>query len=123
MAFTFASPVLPVRNVAVALARFSRLGFAAKAYGPAGAADPVYGFVSADKIELHLARVPELDPLANTSAVYLYCDDADALYAAWSRADVGGRFHAPEDTEYDLREFAYVDPDGNLLRVGAPLKR
>jgi hypothetical protein len=25
---------------------------------------------------------------------------------------------APEDTDYGLREFALVDPHGNLLRVG-----
>jgi hypothetical protein len=30
------------------------------------------------------------------------------------------RLHgAPEDTDYRLREFALVDPDGNLLRIGS----
>jgi hypothetical protein len=31
--------------------------------------------------------------------------------------------HEPVDTDYGLREFAHVDPDGNLLRVGSPMKR
>ena len=30
---------------------------------------------------------------------------------------------APVDTDYGLREFALVDPDGNLLRIGSPLRR
>ena len=31
-----------------------------------------------------------------------------------------GRLHgAPEDSDYGLREFALVDPDGNLLRIGS----
>jgi hypothetical protein len=30
---------------------------------------------------------------------------------------------APVDTDYGLREFAVVDPSGNLVRVGSPLQR
>lgn len=44
-----------------------------------------------------------------------------ALHAEWATADVEGRLHAPTDTDYGLREGAYVDPDGNLLRYGSPL--
>jgi hypothetical protein len=50
---------------------------------------------------------------------YLYVDDADALHAEWS--SVEGRHHRPEDTPYGLREGAYVNPDGNLLRYGSPV--
>jgi len=32
------------------------------------------------------------------------------------------RLIAPEDTPYALREFAHVGPDGNLMRIGSPLK-
>jgi hypothetical protein len=32
------------------------------------------------------------------------------------------RLHGePEDADYGLREFALVDPDDNLLRIGSPL--
>ena len=61
------------------------------------------------------------DPRTNTSACYLHVDDAQALFEEWSATGVKGRLHPPEDTEYGLREFAHVDPDGNLLRVGSPL--
>ena len=33
----------------------------------------------------------------------------------------GSRLMAPWDTDYGLREFALVDPNGNLVRVGSPL--
>jgi catechol 2,3-dioxygenase-like lactoylglutathione lyase family enzyme len=121
--FRSASPVLPVRNVRAALEHYRRLGFDAKAYGENAGDDAIYGFVSRDRIELHLARTPELRADANSSAVYVYVDDAETLYAEWQAAAAGGRFlGAPEDTPYHLREFAYVDPDGNLLRIGSEMK-
>jgi len=113
-----AVPVFPVRDVRAALAHYRTLGFHAKAYGEESDHDPVYGFIDRDGLELHLSRTTDLDPARNTSAAYLYVDDADALYAEWQRAGAGGRFFgAPEDTPYHLREFAYADPDGNLYKL------
>jgi predicted enzyme related to lactoylglutathione lyase len=123
VAFDVVAPVLPVRSVARALEHYRKLGFTAKAYAEQADGDPVYGFLSRGKIELHLSRFAELDPKRNTSACYLYVDDADALYAEWRAAGAGGRLDAPEDTPYQLRELVHVDPDGNLLRVGSPLRR
>jgi hypothetical protein len=70
--------------------------------------------------------MPHVDPLSTASSCYLYVDDADALYAAWSSAVVpdgstGSRIESPVTTEYRMREFAVVDRSGNLLRVGAPM--
>ena len=122
--FATVSPVLPVRSVARALDHYRKLGFTAKAYDEeAAAGEPVYGFVSRGAIELHLARVPELGAAKNTSACYVYVDDANALHAEWRAAGVAGRLTEPADTPYQLREFAHVDPDGNLLRVGSNLRR
>lgn len=120
------APVLPVRNVAQALERYRRLGFAGTAYtepGVSSAETPIYGFLSWGAVEIHLSRFPELDPRASTSVCYLYVHDADALHDAWAAAGVEGRIRPPAATPYGLREFGYVDPDGNLLRVGSPLKR
>jgi len=117
------APVLPVRNVRAALDHYRRLGFTGHAYNETVGDDAVYGFLQRDSLELHLARVPDLQRDRNTSAVYVYVDDADALYAEWSAAGAGGRlFGAPQDTPYHLREFAYADPDGNLLRIGSEMK-
>jgi uncharacterized glyoxalase superfamily protein PhnB len=54
--------------------------------------------------------------------VYLYVEDADALYAEWRAAGVQGQFFEPHDTEYGLREGAHIDRDGNLLKFGSRLR-
>ncbi|WP_037569874.1 bleomycin resistance protein [Phaeacidiphilus oryzae] len=114
--FTSVSPVVPVRDLDAALDRYRRLGFAANAYqGPER-----YGFVERDAVALHLTEWAEHDPLRTGSVVYLYVTDADAVYAEWTAAGVDGRFSAPADTPYGLREFAYVDTDGTAHRVGSP---
>jgi catechol 2,3-dioxygenase-like lactoylglutathione lyase family enzyme len=125
VAFERVAPIFPVRDVARALERYRRLGFHGEAYVEAGFSSkesPRYGFLRWGPAEIHLAIFEELDPTTSASACYLYVDDADALFAAWTAAGVDGRFHAPADRAYGLREFAYVDPDGNLLRIGSQLK-
>lgn len=119
--FKRVAPVLPVRSVPVALAHYRRLGFEGTAYAESWADDSEYGFLTWGPVSLHLARVPNLDPKTSVSACYLYVSDADALHAAWQAAGVKGRLICPQDTPYRLREFAHIDPDGNLLRVGSPL--
>jgi hypothetical protein len=121
LGFQRLAPVLPVRDVDAALEHYRALGFEAEAYSERSQGGAIYGFVRRGPVELHLARVVDLDPRANTSAVYVYVDDANALYESWSKAGVAGRFEPPTDTPYRLREFAHVDPDGNLLRVGSEL--
>jgi hypothetical protein len=126
VAFERVAPILPVRDVARALERYRKLGFQAEAYVEAGFSSeesPRYGFLKWGPIEIHLGIYEELDPKTSSSACYLYVDDADALYASWAAAGVDGRLRPPSDTAYCLREFSYVDPDGNLLRIGSPLNR
>ena len=93
--FDQVAPVLAVRSVRAALEHYRRLGFQAKAYDETDGGEPVYGFLHRDKIA--------------------------PVYAEWKAAGVGGRLRPPEDTPYRLREFAHVDPDGNLLRIGSEL--
>lgn len=118
---TAVAPVVPVRDVQLALARFERLGFLTAEYRETGDEEPIYGYACFGPGEFHVACVEGLDPATTTSALYLYVEDADAVFEAWSDAGVEGRFHPPVDTPYGLREMAYVDPDGNLMRVGSPL--
>ena len=110
-------PIFPTRDLTAALALYRRLGFVTSSYEVDGT--PVYGYLERDGVHVHLAPFDELDPATTTSAAYLYVDDADALFAEWQAADVGGRFHAVAGTDYGLREGAYVDPDGNLIRFGS----
>jgi uncharacterized glyoxalase superfamily protein PhnB len=119
--FKRVAPILTVRNVDVALAHYRRLGFEGTVYKQPEQDGSEYGFLSRGAVTLHLAQVESLDPKRTTSACYLYVSDADTLYATWQAADVGGRLTTPADTPYGLREFAHIDPDGNLLRIGSPL--
>ncbi|HEV2593541.1 MAG TPA: VOC family protein [Gaiellaceae bacterium] len=117
-----AIPVLPARDLAETLAFYERLGFV-----ETGTTWDVYRYliVSRDQYELHFFEARDVDPLTTASGCYLRVADADALYAEWERIGVphdaatGSRLIAPVDTPYRMREFALVDPNGNLLRVGS----
>ena len=107
--------ILPVRDLDAALAHYGALGFRVNPY------DDGYGYAVRGRADLHLAVHADLDPRQNASAVYLYMDDADALYAEWRAAGVQGQYFEPHDTEYGLREGAHIDRDGNLLKFGSRL--
>jgi len=107
--------ILPVRDLDAALDHYRRLGFRVSAY------DGGYGYAVRGSADFHLSVHRHLDPSRNASAVYLYVDDADALYAEWRATGVHGQFFDPHDTEYGLREAAHIDRDGNLLKFGSRL--
>jgi len=110
------APVLPVRDIDAAVAHYTTLGFAVTGD------DDGYRFARRGEVYLHLAAFDALDPATNTSAVYLYVSDADALRDEWMASGAGGRFFPIADTPYGLRESAHIDPDGNLLRFGSWLE-
>ncbi|MEZ0350630.1 bleomycin resistance protein [Mycobacterium sp. pR1184] len=116
MDFASVAPIIPVRDLDIALDRYRRLGFDARSYeGPER-----YGFVDRGSVSMHLSEWAEHDPLRTASSVYFYVSDADALYEQWAALqDLEGRLVEPVDTDYGLREFAYVDPDGTLHRIGS----
>ncbi|HEU4673409.1 MAG TPA: reverse transcriptase-like protein [Candidatus Limnocylindrales bacterium] len=116
--FREVAPILPVRDLDAALERYRRLGFeVSKAGGPER-----YGFARRGAVSLHLTEWADHDPARTGSSVYLYVADADDVRAEWTRAGVEGRFTTAEDTEHGLREFAFVDPDGTLHRVGSRIE-
>ena len=110
-------PIFPTRDLRAAIERYARLGFTTSSFDVDGTA--VYGFLERDGVHVHLAPSDELDPATTTSAAYLYVEDAELLAAEWQSAGVEGRFHPVHGTDYGLREGAYVDPDGNLVRFGS----
>ncbi len=108
------APIFPVRDVRVSLEYYERLGFATREYEHGG-----YGFVTRDGIELHLGEVADASKFRPASA-YLWVDDSDELAKAWSAAGADVRF--PEDTQWRQHEGVLVDPDGNMIRFGSPIK-
>ncbi len=114
------APILPSRDLPSTLAFYERLGFEEGGHWP-----QEYLIVSRGSVGLHFFRCPELDPWSSIAGCYVYVEDADALHAAFLSLELPSegipRLHgAPEETDYGLREFALVDPDGNLLRIGSP---
>ena len=123
MADEAAVPILGSRDLAATLAFYERLGFRETG-------TPFqrwrYLIVGRGGISLHFFESAELDPLTTNIGCYLYVRDAQALYEEWEPLvehdpATGSRIMAPNDTDYGLREFAVVDPNGNLLRVGSPM--
>jgi hypothetical protein len=112
------APVFPVRDLPLALEHYRSLGFDVTVHTE----HSEYGYIERDGVEFHLAATPDLDPVSNTSATYLYVDDADALAAEWSKPGIAGETRHPEDTDYGLREGAHLDPDNNLIRFGSPVR-
>jgi catechol 2,3-dioxygenase-like lactoylglutathione lyase family enzyme len=115
--FSEVAPVIPVRDLDAALDRYRRLGFAVESY----AGGERYGYVRRGGIQMHLTEWTEHDPERTAAAVYLYVSDADALHAQWKAVGVEGRLTKPHDTAYGLREFALVDTEGTLHRIGSPM--
>ena len=110
------APVFVTTDMARALAHYQRLGFEVEAYDDADS----YGYACRDGIEIHIAKVDQVDARTTTSCAYLWVDNAAALHAEWTSAGVAGRLSPPEPTDYGLDEGAHVDPDGNLIRFGSP---
>jgi len=118
--FGSVAPVLPVSDMTRAIVLYQQLGFDVESYD--GGA--FYAFAQRGEVHLHLSLVDNIDPLTTMVSVYLYVDDAKALFAEWREvgaAESGGRLHTPSDTDYGLTEGAYVDPWGNLLRFGSAI--
>lgn len=118
-----AVPILPSRDLHETLAYYERLGFENRGAPPE---EWDYLIIGRGGVELHFYADPDVDPLATSSSCYVYVADAQALHDAWAPVVVpdrrtGSRLVAPVDTDYDMREFALVDPSGNLVRVGSPL--
>ena len=84
-------------------------------------------------LELHFYAA-RIKPRTNDHGAYVRFTSLgafDALYKRWNGltntpafarvAGKIGKLSAAVDTDYGLREFALLDADGNLLRIGAPL--
>lgn len=113
-----AIPTLPCRSVAAATDFYRRLGFE----GGAHRHSPEYAIFRRGTVELHFFTHRELVPAESSAGCYIRVGDVQHLYDAWSTAALPTtgipRMERLEVKPWGLREFALVDPDGNLLRVG-----
>lgn len=100
--------VLPARDLERGAAFYARLGFEIRRrYRD-------YLILGRARQELHL-RLCEIDPTTNPAGLYVRVEDVDG----WAE-----RFgQGAEEKPWGQREVTLEDPDGNLVRIGAPILR
>lgn len=117
-----AEPILPARDLDEIREFYGRLGFHSW-FG--GSAPWHYEIVSRGNLAVHFFLESTLDPAVNNSSCYWRVPDADALHREFTilNLPVEGipRLTAPADQPWHMREFALVDPSGNLIRIGNSL--
>jgi catechol 2,3-dioxygenase-like lactoylglutathione lyase family enzyme len=103
------------------LAFFARLGFEGKILGESDA----YAILTRGDLELHFFLHAALVPAESWAGCYLRVADVEPLYKAFLAAGLPRlgipRMDTIENKPWGMREFAVVDEDGNLLRVGQVL--
>ncbi len=116
-----AIPTLPSRSVETTVEFYRKLGFDGKIWG----APYRYAILTRGTLEIHFFTHESLLPEQSSAGCYLRVADVDGLHQAFAAAQLAvkgiPRMDAPEDKPWGMREFAVVDPDGNLLRIGQRL--
>jgi hydroxymethylpyrimidine/phosphomethylpyrimidine kinase len=109
------NPILPVDDMATAVAFYERLGFEVTRY------DDGYSWVRHCGWEwLHLRLVDSV--AGNGSSAYLHVADAAAWRAAMATAP-GVELAPLDEMPWGKREFSFTDPSGNLVRIGSNLRQ
>jgi len=113
-----AIPTLPCRSVSATVAFYTRLGFE----GGAHEFNSEYAILRRGSVELHFFTHRQLLPAESSAGCYIRVLDVASIYRSFSASQLPRtgipRMDTLEDKPWGLREFAVVDPDGNLLRIG-----
>lgn len=113
-----AIPLLPAKSMAQTLAFYSRLGFACEVVAPNSA----YAFANRGTLEVHFFLYEDLTPGDSSFGAYFRVNDVDALYREYAALGLptGGipRITPLEDKPWGMREFAVIDENGSLVRIG-----
>ncbi len=79
-----------------------------------------YAGVERDALEIHIARCSDRYIAENTGC-YVYVDDIERLHQEYQAKGVRGLGRL-EARPWGTKEFTIHDPDGNLIRIGAPVQ-
>ena len=116
--YDLAIPILPSRAVNATVAFYKGLGFE----GGAHDFDSGYAILRRGAVELHFFTHKELVPAESSAGCYIRVTDVESFYRSCLPSQLPStgipRMGALENKPWGLREFAIVDTDGNLLRVG-----
>lgn len=113
-----AIPILPSRCVEDTLRFYRRLGFDGKIWG----SPHFYAALTRDRLEIHFFKHADLDPATSSAGCYFRVLDVDRIHRAFAEANLPTtgipRMDRIESKPWGMREFAIIDPDGNLIRIG-----
>lgn len=112
-----AIPILPSRSLSDTLSFYRRLRFDGEIHGFGD-----YAILRRGSVELHFFAHRELRPEESHAGCYIRVADVEGFYRDFALADLPRkgipRQDTLEDKPWGMREFAVVDPDGNLIRIG-----
>ena len=115
-----AIPILPARDLDETRRFYEKLGFRATGWWPKEFGG--YAILRRGDLTMHFFAYKDISPSENYAQCYWRVKDVDALHAECQGADLPSagipRLDAVEDKPWGMREFAIVDPNGNLVRVG-----
>lgn len=116
--YDVAIPTLPCRSVSATVEFYKSLGFE----GGAHEFNSEYAILRRGAVELHFFTHKKLVPAESSAGCYIRVLDVESVYRSISPSQLPRtgipRMDSLEDKPWGLREFAVVDPDGNLLRIG-----
>jgi hypothetical protein len=116
-----AIPILPSRSLGNTLSFYERLGFSGEVLGEGDS----YAILTRGNVELHFFLHAELRPAESFAGCYIRVGDVESMYKAFSSAKLPKRgiprMDELGDKPWGMREFAVIDEDGNLLRIGQVL--
>lgn len=116
-----AIPLLPSRSMADTLRFYQQLGFSGDVVSPHGE----YAIFKRGALEIHFFLHTTLIPAESAFGCYCRVQDVDNFYTAFRQADLPlhgiPRITALENKPWGMREFAVIDADGSLLRIGQVL--
>ena len=117
-------PILPARDLRETRAFYEVLGFRATGWWPDAFGG--YAILVRGDLSMHFFLHPEVSSTENYCGCYWRVNDVNALYGEYDAVGLSRsgspRLTAVEDKPWGMREFAIVDPNGNLVRVGQELK-
>jgi catechol 2,3-dioxygenase-like lactoylglutathione lyase family enzyme len=103
-------PFLRVADAEASARWYARLGFEVEWRHRFADGLPLFVAIRSDSSRIFLSE--HAGDARPDTLLYLYVDDVDSL-----ARELGAKV---EETEYGMREFGVLDPDGNRLRIGAP---
>ncbi|MBZ2183462.1 MAG: VOC family protein [Bryobacter sp.] len=80
-----------------------------------------YAILARESHEIHFFLMGHLNPKESFFGCYLRVSLVDQLYADFVAAEVPN-LHPIEIKPWGMREFALIDPHGNLLRIGQEIE-